>query len=427
MMSRIGLEAHVMAARLSDLSPEDSNPSLSEFYVRWDSVSDAELTALEECLQTATSEEGLRSLLQSCPKLLVQNLAGGHGRWVLPASAFPDSRPPDFTIGQKSSIGYEWKAVKLSSLSARICDADGMPTSELNQAIDDILAWQRWLGSRGQNVTEPRDQGGLGLIDCVSRMPGLILIGREVDLRGGDNEVRRQFLRDHEIQIRTYDWLLRAAGNRESERVGMQITVAHEPEGEPICVGVQRNFRFQCKGDYWDICFGGRHALLSDSKGLQYIHDLLGNPNPTRAASAIALAGGDLELADVEHTFDPVMDDETRRQCMARLKEISQERDTAEKNCDQACIERLDDEVDEITEQLAAATGLRGRDRRLGPASPARRASNAVRQAMRRAYEHMRKSECNLSHLVLHLNESIRPEGNAFAYRPEPTAPDWQL
>jgi hypothetical protein len=49
-----------------------------------------------------------RSVLEEHPVLLVRALGGGQGRWVIPQKALGAEYEPDFIIGEKSSLGYEW-------------------------------------------------------------------------------------------------------------------------------------------------------------------------------------------------------------------------------------------------------------------------------------------------------------------------------
>lgn len=180
------------------------------------------------------------------------------------------------------------------------------------------------------------------------------------------------------------------------------------------------SYRFVCKGDYWEIVFGHEKALPHDSKGLQHIARLLANPCPTRPIPALDLMGSDDRFAHVEHSVDKILDDEAKLEYKKRLREIDDELTRAKtdhKDLGDAAI-KLVTERDQIKTALNTALGLRGRTRHLGGSDPARAASAAVRQALNRAYDKMNKT--GLQKLASHLKTSIKPERNAFAYRPNP-------
>ena len=68
-----------------------------------------------------------------------------------------------------------------------------------------------------------------------------------------------------------------------------------------------------------------------------------------------------------------------------------------------------------------------GHKRRLGPATPPEKARQAVRKAIDRAIDNMRKMQPPLPQLAAHLKTSIVGEGTSFVYRPPDPAPDWDL
>jgi hypothetical protein len=65
---------------------------LAEFGVKWLGDHTAAEAALKDCLQTATTERAVQSVIEEHPVLLTRALGGGHGRWVIP-QAWP--RAPD--------------------------------------------------------------------------------------------------------------------------------------------------------------------------------------------------------------------------------------------------------------------------------------------------------------------------------------------
>jgi Domain of unknown function (DUF4263) len=94
--------------------------------------------ALRQCLQTATVEREVQSVLEEYPILLARALGGGHGRWVIPQKRLGAECVPDFIIGARSSLGYEWTLVELESPRGRMFKRNGDPSKELSHAIRQI-------------------------------------------------------------------------------------------------------------------------------------------------------------------------------------------------------------------------------------------------------------------------------------------------
>ncbi len=52
--------------------------------------------ALKDCLQTATTERAVQSVIEENPVLLARALGGGHGRWVIPQRRLGAEHLTDF-------------------------------------------------------------------------------------------------------------------------------------------------------------------------------------------------------------------------------------------------------------------------------------------------------------------------------------------
>jgi tetratricopeptide (TPR) repeat protein len=122
---------------------------------------------------------------------------------------------------------------------------------------------------------------------------------------------------------------------------------------------------FRREGDVWRISFDGREIRLRDAKGLRDIAALLGAAG--REIPAVMLAGA-AEAAGA----DPVLDERARREYRARLAELDEVEDSAER--------------DFLVRELAAAVGLGGRARGLGDdRERARKAVTArIQESLRR-------------------------------------------
>ena len=123
---------------------------------------------------------------------------------------------------------------------------------------------------------------------------------------------------------------------------------------------------------------------VKDAKGLHYIAYLLRHPG--REFHVLELIGQGLESggwrlveeSQRSETRDqpletgqglPILDAPAKAAYQQRLSALREELDEAERNNDPGQADRAREELDAITEQLAAAVGLGGRDRQA--ASPA--------------------------------------------------------
>ncbi|MCJ7484688.1 MAG: DUF4263 domain-containing protein [Candidatus Aminicenantes bacterium] len=174
----------------------------------------SDVDSFELALKSANNEHDIHSYLQNNPILLIQHLGGGHGRWVIPKLRLGAEHVTDFIIGHRHSYGFEWQALELESPKARMFTKSGDPTMQLTHAIRQIQDWRAWLQRNQDYAARTRSEHGLGLTDIVAAIPGLILIGRRIDIDPTSNDRRRQMANDLNIQIHSYDFLLSSAGDR---------------------------------------------------------------------------------------------------------------------------------------------------------------------------------------------------------------------
>jgi len=117
-----------------------------------------------------------------------------------------------------------------------------------------------------------------------------------------------------------------------------------------------------------------------------------------------------------------VLDGRAKADYRQRLADLAEQRTEAEDNGDTGRIERVRAEIEALTEQLAAAVGLGGRDREAG--AVAERARSAVTQSIRSA---VKRIEAELPRLAARLNARVRT-GLFCSYEPDPEHPiDWTL
>jgi hypothetical protein len=197
---------------------------------------------------------------------------------------------------------------------------------------------------------------------------------------------------------------------------------------------------FRRDGHYWTLTYAGRVVRLKDAKGLRDIACLLGSPGRgLHVADLIAASAGELRdprsesfskmsrealneigLSTSSGGSEPILDAQARKEYRARLGELHQELEEAERIGDPVRTDSARRELDAIAGQLSAAYGL-GRRRR-EPNDPAERARIAVAMRIRGALERIEREHRQLGR---HLSRAIQT-GTFCTYSPEvPTR--WEL
>jgi hypothetical protein len=146
------------------------------------------------------------------------------------------------------------------------------------------------------------------------------------------------------------------------------------------------------EGPRWRVEVAGRRVLVEHLVGMAYIARLMETPG--RAVPALWLVSGG-EAPAGEPLPQPVLDDEARVAYAARVRELAAELDEARINADLGRSEVLQAELDVLTSELAAATGLGGRPRSFS--QPEERARTAVRKAIARALDAVAASDAEVA------------------------------
>jgi tetratricopeptide (TPR) repeat protein len=173
---------------------------------------------------------------------------------------------------------------------------------------------------------------------------------------------------------------------------------------------------FRRDGDVWTVAFNGRTVPLRDAKGLRDLAVLLAAPGREVAVTDLAagVPGGQAS-AVAALGADPILDDRARAAYRARLTELDGELAEADAHHDIERSARLAAERDALIGELARATGLGGRRRRLGDATE--RARTTVTARIRDAMGRIERAHPELGR---HLRASITT-GARCAYRPAET------
>jgi hypothetical protein len=179
---------------------------------------------------------------------------------------------------------------------------------------------------------------------------------------------------------------------------------------------------------FWLIGYAGGHQRVPDSLGLRYLHLLVRNPglelaatDLVRLAASVGSGGGRLATADARAgglhdqsatADDDILDAQAREAYRQRLGSLEEELAEADEWHDTERASRLRAEQDFLIRELAAATGLGGRPRRLG--SETERARLNVTRAIRTAISRIRDRAPGLG---AHLERAIRT-GTRCSYSP---------
>ena len=164
---------------------------------------------------------------------------------------------------------------------------------------------------------------------------------------------------------------------------------------------------FRHEGEYWSITWEGTICRLRDAKGLHYIAQLLRHPGREFHARELlalvadtrllpGLAGEPGSRVPALSDAGPVLDAKAKADYRRRLADLRSELEEAERFNDPGRVNRARNEIELISEQLAAATGLGGRDR--SAASDAERARLAVTKRIKAALVKISQANPALAH-----------------------------
>jgi hypothetical protein len=130
-------------------------------------------------------------------------------------------------------------------------------------------------------------------------------------------------------------------------------------------------------------CLGldGVTVRFADARGLADIAALLGMPGRPVPAADLVAAGAVAAGAQLRMGADGVLDERARREYRARLAEVDEEIEEAERWADPERAARAREEREALLAELSAAAGLGGRPQRLGDQSE--RARKAVTAGIR--------------------------------------------
>jgi hypothetical protein len=187
------------------------------------------------------------------------------------------------------------------------------------------------------------------------------------------------------------------------------------------------DFLFLHQNDYWIVRYHGRTALLKSTRGLNclavllhdpgrefHVRDLLSSPMVTSTPTAgVVLHGRRRE----PHVGIPMLDAHAKAEYQRRLTQLRQDLNEAERFNNPQRKTQAQVEVQAITDYLASAVGLGGRDRKTS--SDTERARSAVTKSIRKTIQKIGDAIPSLGY---HLAARIKT-GYFCSYNPHPERP----
>jgi tetratricopeptide (TPR) repeat protein len=220
------------------------------------------------------------------------------------------------------------------------------------------------------------------------------------------------------------------AGPSWSETVSNSVSGSRHRGTSPVAGAVAAESCFEREGEYWTLCYGATVARLRDTKGLRHLAHLLARPG--REVHALELDGvpasrdalegaraGEAGLVPSLGDGDAgsILDPQAKAAYRRRLADLQEDLDEAKMFNDGERAARAQTEIDFLAQELAAAVGLGGRDRRAS--SAAERARVRVTLAIRSAMSRIDEAHPALG---AHLVETVRT-GLYCSYRPDSRVP----
>ena len=204
-----------------------------------------------------------------------------------------------------------------------------------------------------------------------------------------------------------------------------------EPAASPAAPD-SSEYIFRNEGDYWTLGFDGTVCRVKDLRGIQFLAQLIHQPHTevaaltlfagqASAASPAARQYTSSEAVQLLGDAGEALDSQARAAYKQRLASLQDELAEAEDFNDLGRIERLQDELAFLSQELAQAVGLGGRARKVR--SPVERARTSVTKAIKQAIKRITEIHPALGE---HLRQTVRT-GAFCVYAPDSRFPiDWQ-
>lgn len=184
---------------------------------------------------------------------------------------------------------------------------------------------------------------------------------------------------------------------------GVATAAGQRPRGGGLAVeAVPLRAQLHCEGDFWVVGYKGRTSRLKAIKGFIHLARLLESPrrefHVLEMTSAAELVESSASRGMADNDLGPLLDARAKAELRRRVEELRAELAEAERDNDDFRAAAARGEMEAISEQVAGALGLHGRDRTIG--SQAERARAAVTKALRAAIERIGQGDPALAEIL---------------------------
>ena len=222
--------------------------------------------------------------------------------------------------------------------------------------------------------------------------------------------------------------VMRRKTHKKENSADQKVERVREPLAIRSIPPIHEESLFLRQNDYWIIRYYGQTAFLKSTRGLHCLAVLLRNSGhelhvrellarsldastPTEAVGLHGRVMGGL------YAGIPVLDAQAKGEYKCRLSELWQDLNEAERFNDPARRTKAQNEIQVITDRLASAVGVGGRDRKT--CSDAERARCAVTKCIKKAIQRIGDAIPSLGY---HLAARIKT-GYFCSYNPHPNRP----
>ncbi len=175
------------------------------------------------------------------------------------------------------------------------------------------------------------------------------------------------------------------------------------------------SYEFRKTGDYWTVRFNGEFTTIKDAIGPSYVAQLLARPHrKIFAPDLLEAVTGQVGIGKVGSAGEQT-DNQTLDEVKKKYLNIQAELEKAERNNDLAAQERLQRELDSLTDYLKTVKGFNGRTRKAS--DDADKIRRAMTQAIGRVLDSL-GAEGKLPAAAQHLRNAIKT-GLFMSYEPE--------
>lgn len=172
-------------------------------------------------------------------------------------------------------------------------------------------------------------------------------------------------------------------------------------------------YMFMKCGDFWDICFDGSKVLhIKDSVGMVYIARVLYEPNISLPVVALVAARIGIDPVQTRGTSGLRVDGQAKSEYKAEYEMLIESRGIAQQTNDQAGLERVTEQLNDMATELSRSLNLSGKSRE---DSDHEKIRISVTNAINRSISHIQKIDPDFGR---HLKSCIQT-GSDVIYTPE--------